>query len=309
MNEHKNDRIFVTGATGYIGAAVAARLARKGHQVFGLTRSRDNAKMLAAMGVSPVLGDLAGNDDWRGVLQNCDAAVHCAFDSENGAADVDQAALEALRHAALDGRVRRVLYTSGIWVHGHGVDGQADESTPLAPLDIVQWRAAHEEIALDLSAHDVNVVILRPGMVYGEQRGILGGWFAEAHDSHTVTYPGDGAQHWSLVHRDDLAEAYALALEHGASGERFLLTDESRHTVKELAEAVAVATKSKAVSWSAEELVRSHGGYGEALLNDLSVSSAKARRMLGWVPRHTSFVAEAPELWRDWQSARVTPVR
>ena len=303
------ERIFVTGATGYIGAAVAARLARNGHQVFGLTRSRDNAKALAAMGVSPVLGDLAGDDDWRGVLQNCDAAVHCAFDSENGAADVDHAALEALRHAALDGRVRRVLYTSGIWVHGHGINGMADETTPLAPLDIVQWRAAHEEIALDLSAHDVNVVILRPGMVYGEHRGILGGWFAEAHESHTVTFPGDGSQHWSLVHRDDLAEAYALALEHGAGGERFLIADESRHTVKELADAVAVATQSRAESWSAEELVRSHGGYGEALLNDLSVSSAKARRTLGWVPRHTSFVTEAPELWRDWQAARVSPVR
>ena len=83
----------------------------------------------------------------------------------------------------------------------------------------------------------------------------------------------------------------------------------SQEAARKLAEAVAVATKSKATSWSAEELVRSHGGYGEALLNDLSVTSAKARRVLGWVPRHTSFVAEAPELWRDWQAARVTPVR
>lgn len=304
-----NERIFVTGATGYIGAAVAARLARKGHQVFGLTRTRENAKALAAIGVSPVLGDLAGDDDWRGVLQNCDTAVHCAFDSENGAADVDHAALEALRHAALDGRVRRVLYTSGIWVHGHGIDGRADETTPLAPLDIVQWRAAHEEIALDLSAHEVDVVILRPGMVYGENRGILGGWFAEANESHTVTYPGDGSQHWSLVHRDDLAEAYALALEHAAGGERFLIADESHHTVKDLAESVAAATNSKAQPWPAEDLIRTHAGFGEALLNDLTVTSAKARRMLGWVPRHTSFVAEAPDLWRDWQAARVAPVR
>src|SRR5262249_45755617 len=169
-------RIFVTGATGYIGGAIAARLARKGHEVYGLTRSQDSAKVLAAVGVKPVVGDLAQPDEWQGVLQNCDAAVHTAFDGENGAADVDEAALEALRHAALDGRVRRVLYTSGIWVHGHGAEGMADELTPLAPLAVVQWRAAHEEIALDLSAHEVNVIILRPGMVYGEHRGILGGW-------------------------------------------------------------------------------------------------------------------------------------
>jgi nucleoside-diphosphate-sugar epimerase len=303
-----NERIFVTGATGYIGGVVAARLARQGHRVFGLTRHKDSAKALAAAGVTPVIGDLARPEDWNGVLQNCDAAVHAAFDGDNGAADVDLAALEALRHAALDGRVRRVLYTSGIWVHGHGAAGVADETTPLAPLTVVQWRAAHEEIALDLGAHEVDVVILRPGMVYGEHRGILGGWFAEANESHTVTYPGDGSQRWSLVHRDDVADAYALALEHAPAGERYLLADESRHTVKELAEAVAAATRSKLVSWPAEDLLRAHGAYGEALLNDLCVSSVKARRELGWVPRHTSFVAEAPELWRDWQAARATPV-
>jgi len=301
-------RIFVTGASGYIGSAIAARLARKGHKVFGLTRSREHAKVLDGLGIVPVIGDLAGDQDWRGVLQNCDGAVHTAFDGENGAADVDQAALEALRCASLDGRVRRVLYTSGTWVHGHGCDGLADERTPLSPLGVVQWRAAHEEIALDLAAHEVQVVILRPGMVYGEHRGVLGGWFAEAQDSHTVTYPGDGSQHWSLVHRDDLADGYALAFEHAKAAERYLLADESRYTVKELAEAVAAATSSKAVSWPAAEMVKELGGYGEALLNDLSVSSAKARRELGWVPRHVSFVAEAPELWRAWQAGRTTPV-
>ncbi|MCE9626866.1 MAG: NAD-dependent epimerase/dehydratase family protein [Candidatus Eisenbacteria bacterium] len=304
-----NERIFVTGATGYIGGAVAARLARQGHTVYGLTRNRESAKALATAGVTPVHGDLARPGDWRGVLQNCDAAVHCAFDAQNGAADVDLCALDALRSAALDGRVRRVLYTSGIWVHGSGVNGQADEATPLAPLSIVQWRAAHEEIALDLADHEVAVVILRPGMVYGEQRGILGGWFAEAHEHHTVTYPGDGSQHWSMVHRDDVADAYALALEHAEPGSRYLLADESQHTVKELAESVATATVSRAVSWPAEDLIKSHGGYGEALLNDLRVSCAKARRELGWVPRHTSFAAEAADLWRDWQAARIANVR
>jgi len=304
-----NERIFVTGASGYVGSAVASRLARQGHQVFGLTRRREHARALEGMGVIPVLGDLAGEPDWLGVLQNCDAAVHTAFDGENGAADVDHAALEALRLASLDGRVRRVLYTSGVWVHGHGDAGQADERTPLSPLAVVQWRAAHEEIALDLAAHDVDVVILRPGMVYGEHRGLLGGWFAEAHDAHTVTYPGDGSQHWSLVHREDLAEGYALAYEHAGAGERYLLADESRFTVKELAEAVAEATGSKALSLPAGELVKTMGGYGEALLNDLSVSSAKARRELGWVPRHVSFVAEAGDLWRGWQAGRATPVR
>jgi nucleoside-diphosphate-sugar epimerase len=302
-------RIFVTGATGYIGGAVSARLARQGHQVFGLTRRRERAASLESAGVVPVIGELAKDGEWHGVLQNCDVAVHTAFDPDGGPALVDQAALEALRMASLDGRVRRVLYTSGLWVHGHGRDGVADEQTPLHPLPLVQWRAAHEEIALDLAAHEVEVIVLRPGMVYGEHRGILGGWFAEAHDVHTVTYPGDGSQHWSLVHRDDVADAYALALEHAAPGERYLLADESRCTVKELAEAVAGATGAKPVPWPAADLVRVHGALGEALLNDLQVTSSKARRELGWVPRHLSFVNEAADLWREWQAARPEPVR
>ena len=304
-----NLRIFVTGATGYVGGAVAARLARQGHHVFGLTRRRECAVSLEAAGIRPVIGDLNQDNGWRGVLQNCDVAVHTAFNADDGPAHTDVAALDAMRVAALDGRVRRVLYTSSMWVHGQGREGHADETTPLAPLSLVQWRAAHEEIALDLSAHDVAVVILRPGMVYGEHRGILGGWFAEANDARTVTYPGDGSQHWSCVHRDDVADAYALALEHGEPGERYLLADESRHTVKELAEAVAKATDSRTVSFPADELVRTQGAFGEVLLNDLQVSAAKARRELGWVPRHLSFATEAGDLWREWQAARAAPVR
>jgi len=301
-------RIFVTGATGYVGSAIAARLVAAQHEVYGLTRHRAAARALEAAGIRPVIGDLAEADAWTGVLQNCDAVVHAAFDGENGAAEADTQALEAVRFAALDGRVRRLLYTSGIWVHGPGGEKPVDESAPLKPLELVQWRVAHEEIATDLGLHDVATVILRPGMVYGERRGILGGWFAEAQEKRALTYPGDGSQHWAMVHRDDLADAYLLALEHGQGGERYLLADESHYTVKQLAEAAAAAAGVPALPWPADELVGALGLYGKALLNDLQVTSAKARRELGWVPRHTSFVNEAPALWREWQEAREAPV-
>lgn len=302
-----SQRIFITGATGYIGSAVAARLSRTGHEVFGLTRSREHARALTALGVKPVFGDLAEPETWTGVLQNCDWAVHAAFDSEHGAPEQDQNALDAFRTAALDGRLRKLIYTSGLWVHGESAD-IVDESAPLKPLELVQWRVAHEEIALDLASHEVTTIVMRPGVVYGEHRGILGGWFSEAQANRTVTYPGDGAQHWSMVHREDVAEAYALALEDADTAERYLLTDESRFTVKALAEAAAAAAQAQAQPWPATEVVQTLGLFGKALLADLSVSSAKARRELGWVPRHTSFVNEAPELWREWQEAREAPV-
>ena len=301
-------RIFVTGATGYLGSAIASRAARAGHDVHGLTRSVDRAKSLEAMNVKPVVGDLADATGWIGVLQNCDSVVHAAFDAETGASEADHNALEAFRVSALDGRVRTVLYTSGVWVHGAGGEKPIDETSPLKPLELVQWRVAHEEIAMDLSVHEVRTIVLRPGMVYGERRGILGAWFAEAHEKKTLTYPGDGTQHWPMVHRDDVADAYLLALEHAKHGDRYLLADESRHTVRQMAEAASLAASVPAQPWPAAELVAALGLYGKALLNDAMVSSARARRELGWVPRHNSFVAEAPELWREWLDAKPATV-
>jgi nucleoside-diphosphate-sugar epimerase len=301
-------RIFVTGATGYLGSAVAARLARAEHDVYGLTRTTEHEHMLAGLGVKPVVGDLVDAEPWIGILQNCDAVVHCAFDAQTGASDQDHHALEAFRVAALDGRVRRVLYTSSPWVHGRGGDKPLDESSPLQSLEIAQWRVAHEEIAIDLSAHDVATLVMRPGTLYGEARGVFGGWFAEAQRSQSITYPGDGSQHWAVVHRDDVADAYLLALEHGHAGDRFLLSDESRHTVRQLAEAAAAAAGVPAKPSAPEDVVAKSGVYGKALLNDQLVSSAKARRELGWVPRHGSFVAEAPQLWREWLESHVEKV-
>jgi nucleoside-diphosphate-sugar epimerase len=295
-----NTRVFVTGATGYLGGAIAARLARSGYEVFGLTRQAGRTPALTALGVKPVVGDLAERGSYMGALQNCDAVVHALYDADD-VAGRDQTALEAYRQAAQDGRMRNLLYTSGMWVHGDTGGKVIDESAPLAPLALVAWRAAHEEVALDLSEHEVTVTILRPAIVYGESRGILGGLFAEARAKRTVTFPGDGTQHWGMVHRDDVAEACALALEHGRSGERYALVDESQHTVREIAEAIARATGATAHARPRAAVIAKLGAFGEALLTDQKVTAAKARRQLGWVPRHTSFVNEAGALYREWQ--------
>jgi len=295
-------KVFVTGATGYLGSAIAVRLLRAGSQVHGLTRSPQRARALAAAGIEAVVGSF---DEPRGVvseMKNCDAVVHASVDEQDQAAK-DQVALETIRTAAQDGRVRRVLYTSGVWVHGDTGGALVDETAPLAAPETVRWRPAHEHAALSLAEVEVATVVLRPGVVYGERRGIIGGWFQEAKSLGTVTYPGTGEQHWGLVHRDDMAEAYALALEHGLSGERYLLVDESRFTVRELAEAVARAAGARAVATDAQAFARQDGPSGAAKLMDQRFTSARARRGLGWVPRHTNFVAEADALLREWEAA------
>ena len=161
---------------------------------------------------------------------------------------------------------------------------------------------------MDLVQQEVVSVVFRPSIVYGESRGILGGWFREARDKRTVTYWGDGSQIWSMVHRDDVAEAYRLGLEHANAGDRFLLADGSTHTVRELAEAVARVTGATAKPWAAEEVVQTLGAYGKALLSSARINATKARRDLGWVPRHTSFVAEIDSLYREWLGPREAQV-
>ncbi|NOT35234.1 MAG: NAD-dependent epimerase/dehydratase family protein [Candidatus Eisenbacteria bacterium] len=302
-----SERVFVTGVTGYLGAAISRRLKAAGYEVWGLTRSEERAAQLEAAGFHAVVGDVSEPATFRGALNNSDAVVHAAAEHGPHAAKRDQQALHVIRAAVEDGRVRRVLYTSGIWVHGDTGGRVVDETARPEPLELVAWRPAHEEVVLDLATLEAAAIVLRPGMVYGGSRGVFGGWFREARQHGTVHYPG-GAQHWSAVHLDDVADAYRLALAHAEPGTRYLLTDDSRHTVKDLAEAAAAAAGARAVAEPADQVLQRLGAFGAALLTDSLVSSARARRELGWAPRHASFVRSATTLWDEWLSGERAPV-
>jgi nucleoside-diphosphate-sugar epimerase len=300
-------RVFVTGATGYLGSVIAQRLVRTGHTVLGLTRHAERARRLDALGIQPVLGDVAESESYLHQMKNCDAVIQAMVEHGDEQPTRDQQALEAIQQAVVDGRVRHVLYTSGVWAYGDTGGKVADETTPLDPPPLVAWRPAHEEVAMDLAAHGARVVALRPGMVYGGTRGYLNDWFAAARDRHEVSYVG-GAQHWSTVHVDDVAAGYSLALDHAAGGARYVLVDESRCTVRELAEAAATAAGVPARAIPAGEAIATLGEVGRALLMDQPMTSARARRELGWTPMHASFVTEARALYEQWQAGQSTKV-
>jgi nucleoside-diphosphate-sugar epimerase len=295
-------KVFVTGGAGYLGSAIAARLVRTGCAVLALARTQERAAAVEALGAEAVLGSFDEPEAVVAAMKNCDAVVHVAHDSERAEAQ-DQVALAAIRTAAHDGRVRRLLYTSGVWVHGDTRGAIVDETAPLAAAERVRWLPAHERAALDLAEVEVVTVVFRPGMVYGGRGGTFGDWFQEARERRTVTYPGDGSQHWGVVHRDDMAEAYALALEHAQGGERYLLVDESRPTVRELAEAVAKATGADAVPQHRRDVLETRGALGAAELMDQQFTGIRARRELGWVPRHTGFPPAAEALLKEWETA------
>jgi len=295
-------KVFVTGATGYIGSAVAAAYRRAGHQVFGLTRSMDRAAALERQEIVPVLGSLQDPASWSAVAERAAVLVHAAVDYETDTMALDRAAVEALiALAQRAGQVRTLIYTSGVWVYGD--TAMADESTALNPPPLVAARPAVERRVL--TAERVNGVVIRPGVVYGGRGGIPGAWFAGA-ESGALQLVGDGGNRWAMVHVEDLADLYLRAGEQAVGGEVFNAADHSTSSVGELVAAVVAATGYRdqirqLPLATARELM---GEFAGGLALDQRIDASKAARLLGWQPRHRGFAAEVDRYWRAWRASR-----
>jgi len=287
--------VFVTGSTGFIGGAVAAAFRRAGHRVFGLARSADKARALARVEIVPVLGDLAAPESFAAVARGCDILVHCA--SEYSAATVarDRAAIEVLVAAAREANApRALLYTSGVWVYGDTGGRTVDESSPLAPLDLVRWRVEHENRVLSATGALLRTLVLRPGCAYGGSGSLTAPWFSSALAGE-VEMVGDGTNCWSTVHVEDAAEAYVLAAERAPGGEALNISDGTSPRVGEMVAAIAAAAgiPARIRELDPDEAAERFGALAEGLVVHQKVANARAKAALGWHPRHASFVSEA----------------
>jgi nucleoside-diphosphate-sugar epimerase len=299
-------RVFITGATGYIGAAVAAAFARKGHNVFGLVRTPAKAMRLAAAEGTPVAGNLHEPDGWRNAADACDVLVHCAVEYSEKQWDVHSRTVEALIDSARRAhRPRRLLVTSGVWVYGDTRGSAADETSALAPPALVAPRPAADDRVLDANGTLLKTLVLRPGCVYGGPGGMTASWFESAVNEGAARIVGDGANRWAMVHADDLADLYVRAAESTYGGEVFNATDRSRFTVLECARAASLAAGAggKTVSWPLAETAKAMGAaYAECLALNQHVDSSKAVRLLGWQPRHGGFADGAERYFQAWRA-------
>src|SRR3989440_9490959 len=168
-------QVFVTGATGFIGFAVAAALRRAGYRVWGLARSETKARRLLQHEIEPVIGNLADPKTYLDVASECALLVHTGFDySANGVAK-DRTAIDTLLEAGRRGaKPKTFIFTSGVWVYGDTGDRMVDETTPPNPPKLVAWRPAHEQIVLQ--AGGVLCLVIRPGDVYGGPGGLTRPW-------------------------------------------------------------------------------------------------------------------------------------
>lgn len=299
-------RVFVTGATGHIGSAVASAFARAGHETWGLVRSPGKAAALEAAEVVPVPGTMEEPDAWRPAVERCSVLVHCAVDSSERSWDLHRAVLGALRDGARDRTDRVLIATSGVWVYGDTGDGAVDESAPLDPPTFSAPRPAVDAAVLSWNGSGLRTLVIRPGCVYGGGGSLTAAWFESAAREGAARVVGDGGNRWAMVHRDDLADLYVRAAEAGTGGEVLNATDRSRATVLECARAASLAAgaEGRVEHVPVEQAVAAMGPFATCLALNQHVASWKAVRRLGWTPRHAGFVDEAPRLFAAWRAAR-----
>ncbi|GAA4941337.1 NAD-dependent epimerase/dehydratase family protein [Actinoplanes utahensis] len=273
--------VLVLGATGYIGSTVVAKLATAGHRVTAVSRS---APATDLPGVTPVRGDLLDPDAVAALVTgDIDAVVHTA--APQGEADLP--VVGALTRA-LAGSGRPLVWTSGVWVLGETGDGPADETSPAAPIAIVAARPAAESLVLAAADQGVRAVVLRPGVVHGGGAGIpamLAGWARELGHGRWVGGPA-ASPRWPLVHVDDLADLYVLAVTGAASGSILHGVAEPGVHTEDLAIAAARGAGAAPVAhaWPEAEAAAELGApFAEALVLD-QVVGAERSLALGWKP-------------------------
>lgn len=278
-------RVFVTGATGYVGGAVAAALRRQGHEVAALVRPESDDGSLRNDGIFIVSGDLGSIPGLRDTIAKYDAVVHTAFSSKDPV-ESDRKAVDVF--ASVDAFF---LFTSGVWVLG---SGKSDEDKKVNPIPMVAWRPAHEQKAL-ATGHGA---VLRPGCVYGANQSLLAAWFAAAEQKKPISIVGDGKNRWAMVNIHDLADCYVRIVEQRATGV-FHGVDDSRDSLNDVAKAIAPSGTIEHVP--ADAARQKMGPFVDALILDQDVSSLKTRQVLGWKPSRT-FTKSIDEQWREWRT-------
>ena len=290
-------RVFVTDATGFIGAAVVQELLGSGHQVLGLARSEAAAQALVAAGAEVQRGSLDDLDSLRRGAAAAEGVIHAAFIHDFSVTDytsacaTDRRAIETLG-AALAGSGRPLVVTSGTMLLASGHLGtEADAADPQAAAGP---RVPSEEAALALAKQGVRVSLVRLApSVHGERdHGFVPALIGIARKERASAYVGDGLNRWPAVHRLDAARLYRLVLEHGVSGARYHGIAEEGVPFREIAGVIGRRLELPVVSKSPEEAASHFGWFVRFAGMDSPASSVRTETFLGWTPQQPGLIAD-----------------
>jgi nucleoside-diphosphate-sugar epimerase len=292
-------KVFVTGATGFVGSAVVQELIGAGHQVLGLTRSDAGAKSLAAAGAEVHRGSLEDLESLSGGAAKTDGVIHTAFNhdfskfAEN--CDEDRRAIEALG-SVLAGTERPLIVTSGLALLGSGRSSATEDDEPVPPSP--SYPRASEVTAMSFASRGVRASVVRLPQVHDRvKQGLITYMIATAREKRISAFVGDGLNGYAAVHLLDAARLYRLALEKGSAGARYHAVAEEGVPLRDIAEVIGCRLNVPVVSKSPEEAVAHFGWLGSFLGMELRASSAQTQERLGWHPT-------GPALIEDLSQAR-----
>ena len=287
-------RIFLTGATGFIGSHLVPELLGAGHQVLGMTRSDAGSRALARAGAEPHRGALEDLESLRAGAARADAVIHTAFDHDfsnfMANCEKDRRAIGALG-MVLAGSDRLLVITSGTGI------GNAEPGRPATEdvfnTDNPNPRVASELAGAELSAAGVKVVAMRLPQVHDTRKqGLVSPFIDIARQKGVSAYVGEGANRWPAAHVLDVARLYRLAVEQGEAGERFHAVGEEGVTARDIATVVGAGLGVPVVAMSPEQAAEHFGWFGLFVGMDMPASSAWTRERLGWWPEGPGMIAD-----------------
>jgi nucleoside-diphosphate-sugar epimerase len=292
-------RVFVTGATGFIGMAVSQELIAAGHQVLGLYRDEAKAAALAATGAEPYRGDLNDAASLTCGAAACDGVIHLAFNHDfarfKANCEDDRAVIAALA-AGLEGTDRPLLVTSGTGI-ANTVPGEPAKEDNATVTSAQHPRAATEEAAAVAAARGVNVGVVRLPQVHDPLRqGLITPAIAMYREKGVCVYVGDGSTRWPAAHYLDVARLYRLALERAEPNAKYHAVGEEGVAVRAIAETIGKRLNLPVKSISAEEAPAYLGWLAMFAAYDMPASAAQTRAKLGWVPVGPSLLADLAQL-------------
>lgn len=287
-------RVFLTGATGFIGSRVVPELQARGHLVLGMTRSAAGAAALRAMGAEVHVATLEDPASVAAGVAQADAVIHLAFDHDfaNFAANCakEGRVVEALG-AALRGSDRPLLITSGTGL------GDPGDGTP-AREEVTNWhhpnpRAISERTAERLLQDGVNVAVMRLPQVHDTHRqGLITPYAAIARQRGAVAIPGEGRNRWPAAHVSDVAVLYAMAFDRGAAGARYHAVAEEGVPLRDIARVLSEGMGLPVASLAPEEMADHFGWLAGFVGLDLAASSAHTRAVFGWHPKGPDLLSD-----------------
>ncbi len=284
-------KVFLTGATGFIGTAVARELIDAGHTVLGVARTHDGAQALVRNGVEPHLGDLTDHDSFISGARLCDAVVHCAFIhdfsrfAEN--IEIEQKTVTAMLDA-LAGSETAFIATSGIAMLAPGRMATEDDQPQ-------RWgRGATEAMVLEAAERGLRTAVIRlPPITHDSGNGgFLGALVAIARQTGVAAFIGDGGNRWPAGHRLDAARLYRLALERGEPGKAYMAVGDEGLPMRDIAGAIGRRLGLPTASVSAEAAVDHFGWLGMFAGVDMPASSQLTGERLGWLPTHARLIED-----------------